>query len=94
MQRKLPACDRTKNVGRSLYLAPRHGRQSGERTRPRVLAMAPSSSRTFLEQVSSGKVRFLSLRKSIAARAPQSAREGAHHGGQAVRSPESRPRCA
>ena len=51
-------------------------RQSGERTRPRVLAMTPSSSRTFQGKLCLGKVRFLSLRKSIAARAPQSAREG------------------
>jgi hypothetical protein len=33
-------------------------RQSGERTRPRVLAMTPSSSRTFLGQASSGKGTF------------------------------------
>ena len=53
------------------------------------LAMTPSSSLTFQGKLCLRKIHFLSPRKLIAARAPQSAREGARHGGQAVRSPDS-----
>ena len=49
----------------------------GERTQPSRAGDDASSSRTFSRPTLHGRSPFLSLRKSIAARAPQSAREGA-----------------